>query len=188
MGYDVLLSLFQESVKNWSVQKLGKLPILVEFSRCKKEALLQDFTCEVWYESKILCLVLIFTTKRETILKFLNNKFSGRLFNFETLKNLEEVSFSIFKDLVKDLDKSFLEGLERIYMGFDIKDIKFLRSKGLIRSLCGAMFSCFIFRVNGIGEFSLYLTVGPREFLKRSHPPVVISCFTEIFKEKFSVL
>lgn len=184
MPQDALITTVQDCVRGWALDKFGKSPFLLEFSRCKKEITLQDFTYEVWYESKILGLFLVFTTKRETILKFLNNKFSGRLFNFETLKNLEEVSFSVFKDLVRDLDKSFLKGLERIYVGFEIKDIKFLRAQGWIRSLWGVMSFYLSFRISGIGEFSLCVTAGPREFLKRSHPSVIISCSTEISKKE----
>lgn len=187
MSQEGLIATVQDCVRGWALNKFGKAPFLLEFSRCKKEILLQDFAYEVWYESKILGLFLVFTTKKETILKFLNYKFSGRLFNFETLKNLEEVSFSAFKDLVKDLDKSFLKGLERIYMGFDIKDTKFLRAKGWIRSLWGVMFLYLSFRINGIGEFSLCLTAGPREFIRRSHPQAIISCSTKIPREEISV-
>lgn len=170
MQQDTLIAAVQDCVRGWTLDKFGKNPFLLEFSRCKREIILQDFTYEIWYESKILGVFLVFTTKREMILRFLNNKFSGRLLSFEILKNLEEVLFSVFKDLVKDLDKSFLVSLEKIYVGFDIKDKKFLRSKGLIKFLWGTMSSYFNFRINGIGELSLCLTGGPKEFLKSPIP------------------
>lgn len=167
MRQEILISTVQDCMKSWALDKFGKLPFLLEFSRCRKDIMLQDFTYKIWYESKVLGLFVVLTITKEAILKFLENRFSKSLLNFETLEYLREVSFNVFKDLVRGLDRGFLASLEKICVDFEIKEVKFLRSKGLIKSFLGMMAFYFSFRVNNIGEFVLYLASGPKEFLKR---------------------